>query len=894
MSKITLTQESFDVTNDVTDQLSNTLQTRDEVVKEAEQRGIKEISQFSNSTIPLPTYHELPPWAQEYANDQCWFFYFGSREDGKINKAPRNPVPDRGKYVLGRTDQRDTAGTFTQAYNAAKKHNGGVGINLGHNRIGSLLVGIDIDSCFNMIDGEHSLHPWASEVLNKFNSYAEISPSGTGIKIFCQSSKVFGPNVTSKIYGASGKHPPAVDLFLTGKYFTLTGQRFGSTTELREISKEEYNWFVNDFKPRFTRVSKKISLEKNKLNKVPVESNSAESAEIEKIQSALRTIDPNKISYDEWIRIGMSLYSVDLRDEWLKWSARYVSSNQEENEAKWESFKNSRREIQIGSLFFIAQRFGWNDNNYTENHCKNQLNIDLNKLNQNYFYVSEEGKSTVLSRRFNNKRGRYNYTRQTTTDFKKDHMSKTYPISSGNKVKLVELGDAWLHWPKRKQFLGGVVFDPSSTSPYDDDPDRAILNLWDGFGVVSSQGDCSKFLEHLRDIICCGNTKNYDYLIKWLARAVQKPELQGEVAIVLRGKKGTGKSIVGRTISKLFGSHGCTITNTHHLTGKHNEHLQCTVFLFIEEAPFAGDFSNEHVLKGLITDSTFIVEPKFRKAVETENYLHILMSSNENHVVRASDDERRYFVLDVNDARVGDFAYFENLHAELEAGGYSALLHYLQNVDIADFNVRSIPQTEGLARQKEESLPLEQKWLHYILSRGYFCDSKLGCDSFEEWFNSISCNLVIGSYENFVRPRGKLAYGRNHNQIGKILQMVGFERQRISAAGTVLMGETIDHNNKPSLRMNVERAYAYRCEGLDYVRKAFCELVGFEVIWPHSDEVDEERLSVELQKALYSLKEAKVSAQMWQRGAVAQSIETLERMAEEICLQLRGEGNLPF
>ena len=254
--------------------------------------------------------------------------------------------------------------------------------------------------------------PWGSGP--EMGPHAEISPSGTGIKIFCQSSKVFGPNVTSKIYGASGKHPPAVDLFFTGKYFTLTGQQFGSTTELREITQEEYDWFVNDFKPRFTRVSKKISLEKNKLNKVPVESNLAESAEIENIQSALRTIDPNKISYDEWIRIGMSLYSVDLKDEWLKWSALYISSNQVENEAKWESFKNSRREIKIGSLFFIARRFGWNDNNYTENHSKNQLNIDLNKLNQTYSYISEEGKSTVLSRRFNNKRGRYNYTRQTT------------------------------------------------------------------------------------------------------------------------------------------------------------------------------------------------------------------------------------------------------------------------------------------------------------------------------------------------------------------------------------------------------------------------------------------------------------------------------------------------
>lgn len=893
MSTIRFTQESYVSTGEAEDLSSAVLRVGGEMERASAQESMKESIHSTHPLIPLPTYHELPSWAQEHANDRVWFFYFGMREDGKIDKAPRNPLPHGGKYTFGQTDRLSTSGTFAQAFDAAQKNSGGVGIVLGQNKNGSILVGIDIDSCFEIVDGQRSLLPWASEILDKFNSYAEISPSGTGIKIFCKSPQIWGPNITSKIHGASGKHPPAVDLFFRGKYFTVTGQQFGSTDVLYEISEDDYGWLVNNFKPRFTGATKNLVSNKKSSKKIDDGPNSDENKDIDKIRSALEAIDPNKISYDEWIRIGMSLYSVDLRDEWLKWSARYISSNQKENEAKWESFKNSRREIQIGSLFFVARRFGWNDNNSTENRGENQLAADLNRLNQNYCYVSEEGKATVLSRRFNKKRGRYNYTRQTTTDFKKDHMSKTYFISSGNKVKPVELGDAWLHWPKRKQFLGGVVFDPSSTSPYDDDPERAILNLWDGFGVVSSQGDCSKFLEHLRDVICSGNIKYYEYLVKWLARAVQKPELQGEVAIVLRGKKGTGKSIVGRTISKLFGSHGCTITNAYHLTGKHNEHLQCTVFLFIEEAPFAGDFTNEYVLKGMITDSTFMVEPKFRKAVETENYLHILMSSNENHVIRASDDERRYFVLDVSDSKVGDFDYFANLRAELEAGGCGALLHYLQNVDIADFNVRSIPQTEGLARQKEESLPLEQKWLHYILSRGYFCESKHGCDSFEEWSNSISCNLVIGSYENFVRPRGKLAYARNHNQIGKILQMVGFVRRRMSAAGTVLMGETIDHNNKPGLRMNDGRVYAYQCESLDFVRKGFCKLVGFEVVWPESDEVDGERLFMELQKALYSLKEAKISAQMQQEGAVAQSIEALECRTEEICLQLR-MANVPF
>ena len=43
------------------------------------------------------------------------------------------------------------------------------------------LAGIDLDSCMS----SGTIAPWAAVILELLDSYAEISPSGSGLKLFC-------------------------------------------------------------------------------------------------------------------------------------------------------------------------------------------------------------------------------------------------------------------------------------------------------------------------------------------------------------------------------------------------------------------------------------------------------------------------------------------------------------------------------------------------------------------------------------------------------------------------------------------------------------------------------------------------------------------------------------
>ncbi|MBS0207529.1 MAG: DUF3987 domain-containing protein [Planctomycetes bacterium] len=86
---------------------------------------------------------------------------------------------------------------------------------------GGGLFGIDLDGCIH--DGE--LADWADEILQHFPTYAEISPSGRGVKLWCAGQ--YGGKGRKLTLGEpiDGK-APAIELYGHGRYFTLTGDRF--------------------------------------------------------------------------------------------------------------------------------------------------------------------------------------------------------------------------------------------------------------------------------------------------------------------------------------------------------------------------------------------------------------------------------------------------------------------------------------------------------------------------------------------------------------------------------------------------------------------------------------------------------------------------------------------
>ena len=67
---------------------------------------------------------------------------------------------------------------------------------------------------------------WAHEIINAFSSYAEVSPSGTGVKILAlvdPSTRLIGGKRVIQT-AAGTEHPKQVEVYVDGRFFTITGQ----------------------------------------------------------------------------------------------------------------------------------------------------------------------------------------------------------------------------------------------------------------------------------------------------------------------------------------------------------------------------------------------------------------------------------------------------------------------------------------------------------------------------------------------------------------------------------------------------------------------------------------------------------------------------------------------
>jgi hypothetical protein len=91
------------------------------------------------------------------------------------------------------------------------------------------------------------------------------------------------------------------------------------------------------------------------------------------------------------------------------------------------------------------------------------------------------------------------------------------------------------------------------------------------------------------------------------------------------------------------------------------------------------------------------------------------MTSNEDWVVPAGKDERRFCALHVDPRCAQSHESFRETDEEFAKGGLEALLHDLLAFDLDSF-IRQIPRTEALLEQKLRSLDsVEIYWFERLL-----------------------------------------------------------------------------------------------------------------------------------------------------------------------------------
>jgi hypothetical protein len=130
------------------------------------------------------------------------------------------------------------------------------------------------------------------------------------------------------------------------------------------------------------------------------------------------------------------------------------------------------------------------------------------------------------------------------------------------------------------------------------------------------------------------------------------------------------------------------------------------------------------------------------------NLIRLMMASNNEWVIGAGNEARRYLVLDVSEAKMQDKAYFAAIVEQLDQGGREAMMHDLMRLDLKNFDLRTIPQTKALLDQKLLSMSDIQKFWYNRLREGEPLPGKT-------WGDWVPCSELYALYVKEATQQGE-------------------------------------------------------------------------------------------------------------------------------------------
>jgi hypothetical protein len=161
---------------------------------------------MSDRPTALPVQPQgIPAYLRERPQWVCWSY---QEREGKWTKVPIDPNS-------GRKAKSNDPRTWTDFDTALAAYKGRKLDGIGYVFVDGE-SGVDLDDCRDPDTGE--VQPWAAEIITGMDSYAEVSPSATGVKAFVVGRKPRGP--CRKKFESS-----EIEIYGKGRFFAVTGHR---------------------------------------------------------------------------------------------------------------------------------------------------------------------------------------------------------------------------------------------------------------------------------------------------------------------------------------------------------------------------------------------------------------------------------------------------------------------------------------------------------------------------------------------------------------------------------------------------------------------------------------------------------------------------------------------
>ncbi|RZT93720.1 PriCT-2 domain-containing protein [Rivibacter subsaxonicus] len=582
--------------------------------------------------------------------------------ESKLRKVPYY-VSGKPRKNHGTEEDRAQLATFDQAAGACAKG--------GYSGLGLAILPdfgvVALD--FDRVAAGGDIDPRVAALVD--GTYAEFSPSGTGVRAFFKGSlpsrknndpapgefevEVFG---TSGFVTVTGNVLPDCELFgndttlapITPAVRALFAQRFGAAAMPGATGDDDADWLLS--------VSPKVGLS------------------IDDARRLLEGVSAD-CGYDDWLGVGQALHhEFDGSDEGLAlfraWSNTGAKPAADKTiTGKWASF--GRYTGQPRSMAWVLKA------------AKEQRAVNP-ELEDFWAYLPQHNYLFVP-------------TRELWPGGSVNGHVKNWPTNPVN-GKPIRPSD-WLDkhrslqqmtwWPgaseiieNRAVFDGGVV---------DKDGVR-VFNLYrEAEPFEGNALQVAPWRDHLRAVY----PEDADHIERWLAHRVQRPGEKLNHALVLGGVPGIGKDTLLEPVKRAVGAWNWQDIGPQQVLGNFNGWAKAVV-VRLSEARDLGDVSRYALYEGT---KTYIAAPPDVIRVNEKNLREhyvvnvlglVITTNHRSDGLYLPADDRRHYVAwsDRTKEEFGD-AYWRWLWAWLDDGGAANVAAYLRSLDLSGFNPKASP-----------------------------------------------------------------------------------------------------------------------------------------------------------------------------------------------------------
>lgn len=465
--------------------------------------------------------------------------------------------------------------------------------------------------------------------------------------------------------------------------------------------------------------------------------------------------------YDKWRNIVWSVTSLgwdmgtDLLRDWSMTSLRHWSedSAQVADDALRVLIRgfDPLRGITIGTLIEEAKNNGWTPASpFYELTNTDEVGINntdpLEALQQRFCIIDLSGEVKVLSRDHIASAlsgvddNPISFYKKPDGELIMRRCLEALPVTSNPREVLASF---WID--PMTNFYNKTAFTPTNTPP-------TTLNFWIGHTACAKASKNTLIQDYLLEVICNANQDCYEYLVRFLAHMIQRPEVKPGIVPVLIGGQGTGKGVFFQLLKAIWSKTTLLVSDINEVVGQFNAGLERNYIVCMDEALFAGDRRSLDKLKSIVTEPTIRIEQKYQPSRSIESIHRFFAATNHDHFAHIEKDDRRFFMLRVSSQRKQDTSYFEKLCSSFYDGvTLEGFIAFLSELDLTDFNIRQRPATTEHINQKMKSLTgFDRYWYEVLVNRNFAADEAYSQDEWEDGrFISTSC--LTRHYKNYDR-----------------------------------------------------------------------------------------------------------------------------------------------